>query len=64
MLREKYYTVERQNELELNNIKQRIAKIHASDIENIEQRYNSIINELKQEAKELQRQIKQKDKMV
>jgi len=32
MLREKIYEIERENELEIYNIKERITKIHSSDI--------------------------------
>lgn len=64
LLREKLYVVERDNELELEYLKERITRIHAADIENIEQRYTSIVSELKDEGVELQRQIKEKDKIV
>jgi hypothetical protein len=39
--------------LELYNIKERLTKIHASDIDNIERRYTEIIDGLKNDKKEL-----------
>lgn len=64
MLKQRIYTTERENELQLDSIKERLTKIHASDIENIEKRYNSIVDGLKGERKEFERQLKEKDKIV
>lgn len=64
MLREKIYTIERENELEINNIKERITKLQAADIEAMEKRYNSIIEGLKNDRKDFERQLKEKDKTV
>ncbi len=64
MLQEKIYAIERENELEINHLKERITKIHASDIEAIEKRYASIIEGLKGERKDFERQLREKDKIV
>jgi hypothetical protein len=41
-----------------------MTKIHASDIEAIEKRYNSIIEGLKGDRKDFDRQLKEKEKVV
>lgn len=45
-------------------MKERITKIHAADIENIEQRYSNIVEGLKEDRKEFERQLKDKDRIV
>ena len=46
-LKEKIYTIERENELEVFNLKERLTKIHAMEIENQEKRYTDLITTLK-----------------
>lgn len=41
-----------------------MTKLQAADIESIEKRYNSIIEGLKGERKDFDRQLKEKDKIV
>lgn len=53
MLREKIYTIERENELEIINIKERMTKLQAADIEAIEKRYTSIVEGLKGDRKDV-----------
>jgi len=41
-----------------------LTKLHSVEIESLEKRYNSIIEGLKEERKELEKEIKEKDKVV
>ena len=60
MLKNKMYVIERENEIELYNVKERLTKIHSLDIEALEKRYSDLVSSLKSDKSELESLLKEK----
>lgn len=54
------YVIERENEIELYNVKERLTKIHSLDIEALEKRYSDLVSSLKSDKSELESLLKEK----
>lgn len=63
-LRDRIYKIERENELELYNVKERLTKIHSLDIEALDNKYREMVQSLKKEKAELERLVKAKDEQL
>ena len=64
LLKSKIYERDRQNEEELFNMKERLTSLHALDIDSIKTRYDDLIEGLKDERKELEKLMEEKDRKV
>lgn len=49
LLKDKIYDIERENEMELFNMKERLTKLHEMDIEAITKRYEELLDTLRKE---------------
>ena len=63
-LRDRIYKDQRQNEIEIYNIKERLTKIHSLDIEAVEEKFKGLVAGLRQEKLELERLLRAKEEQL
>lgn len=57
-MKEKIYTIEKEADIELQNLKDRLITLHAQDTKSMEERYENIIDTLKDELKDTKKYVK------
>jgi len=63
ILKEKIYVIEKESDLELQNMKDRLIAIHAQDSKSMEDRYERIIDTLKNDLEDTRKYIKELERM-
>ena len=61
LLREKLYERERENELELYNLKERLMGVHAMDVKKMKEGFDKIVDGFEGRVEDLEALVKRKD---